>query len=136
MSKRHVKTFSQFADPLYENKVKSGIYKVYEADDELSSAQKNYQELMAVALLKFGAESPADLDTQGKKDMFNWIKDNWDKDKGEASAEAQDLIKKAKEKDLMPSEPKAAMSDDEQEEEKAKKAKEKKEKVAKALGEE
>lgn len=49
---------------------------------ELSDKQKEYQKLMLFGLHKFDAKSPADLSTDDKKDFFNWIKDNWDKEAG------------------------------------------------------
>jgi len=135
MINRHVKSYGQYIDPLYEAKLVGGVYKLWPEVDEadLTPTQVAYQELMSVALIKFGAESPADLDTQGKKDMFNWIKDNWDKDKGESSEEAKGLIKKAKDKGLMDKEPVAAKSDAEKEKEKAKEAEAKKKEMAKKL---
>jgi len=137
MINRYIKGYGQYIDPLYEAKLINGIYKLWpkiNEESELSPTQIAYQELMTIALLKFGAESPADLDTQSKKDMFNWIKDNWDKDKGEASEEAKALIKKAKEKGLMNKEPMAAKSDAEKEKALAKKAEAKRKEVAKKLG--
>jgi len=98
----HIKSYGEFIDPLYEAKLVQGIYKIWPNIDEadLSKAQKNYQELMTVGLLKFGAKTPSDLNKETKKEFFNWISSNWDKNKEEASKEAQELIKKAKDKKL------------------------------------
>lgn len=71
-------------------------------EEELSDAQKNYQELMLFALAKFGAKSPADLSTDQKSEFFNWIGDNWDKDKGDVKDDkVKKQIEKAKEKGLI-----------------------------------
>lgn len=97
-----------------------------EEGKELSPKQRAYNDLMLFGLAKFGAESPADLSTDDKSEFFNWIKDNWDKEKGEPKEEkVKNAIEKAKEKGLIPSEPKAELSDEDKEKEEEEKAKKK-----------
>lgn len=80
---------------------------LFEEDVELSPAQKRYAEFMTYGMSKFGAESPADLSDEDKKELFNWIKDNWDKDKSEPNNQKiKDEIAKAK-KDGKIKEPKS-----------------------------
>ncbi len=100
---------------------------LFEEEKELSPKQKAYNDLMLFGLAKFGAESPADLSTDDKSEFFNWVKDNWDKEKGEPKDEkVKKAIEKAKEKGLISDEPKAEMSDEEKEKEKEKEAEQRK----------
>ena len=46
-------------------------------EEELSPAQKKYRSFFNSALKKFGAKSPADLDDEGKKKLFNYVKKNY-----------------------------------------------------------
>lgn len=46
-------------------------------EEELSPAQKKYQEFFNKALEKFDAKSPADLDEDKKKEFFDYIKKNY-----------------------------------------------------------
>lgn len=46
-------------------------------EEELSPAQKKYRAFFNAALKKFGAKSPADLDDEGKKKLFNYVKKNY-----------------------------------------------------------
>ena len=48
-----------------------------EDEHDLSPAQKKYQAFFKKALKKFGAESPADLDDDKKKEFFNYIDKNY-----------------------------------------------------------
>jgi len=48
-----------------------------EDEHDLSPAQKKYQAFFKKALKKFGAESPADLDDEKKKEFFNYIDKNY-----------------------------------------------------------
>ena len=48
-----------------------------EAEEDMSPAQKKYQAFFKKALKKFGAESPADLDDEKKKEFFNYIDKNY-----------------------------------------------------------
>ena len=48
-----------------------------EEEKDLSPAQKKYQAFFKKALKKFGAESPADLDDEKKKEFFNYIDKNY-----------------------------------------------------------
>jgi len=90
----------------------NNIIKLNENGKEMSQTQKNYQDFMFFALAKFGAESPADLSSDHKKDMFNWVKDNWDKEKGEAKdPKIKEKIKAAKEKGVIPSKSPAEMGE-------------------------
>lgn len=84
---KFTKTFEEFKSNVREESINEA---------ELSQKQKDYAELMKAALAKFDAKSPADLDEEGKKEMFNWIKKNWDKEKGEASEEGKELVSKMK----------------------------------------
>jgi len=52
-------------------------------EEELSDKQKKYQAFFNKALKKFGAESPADLDDEKKKEFFNYIDKNYKADKEE-----------------------------------------------------
>ena len=120
-----MKSFGNF---YIQNKIEA-IFEYINEAEELSPAQKNYADFMAFGMAKFGAESPADLSEEDKKEFFNWIKDNWSKEKGEPKdAKIKDKIKKAKEEGLIPSEPNNNKSDEEKEKEKEKKAEEKKKK--------
>lgn len=47
------------------------------AEEDLSPAQKKYRAFFQKALKKFGADSPADLDTAKKKEFFNYVKTNY-----------------------------------------------------------
>lgn len=98
-----------------------------EEERQLSDIQKRYSDFMFFGLAKFGAESPADLSEEDKKEFFNWIKDNWSKEDGAPKDDKiKDQIKKAKEKGLIPKEAPAAQSKDDQDKEKEKKAEAKK----------
>ena len=111
-----------------ENKVNALFEHINEAE-EMSDTQKNYADFMAFGMAKFGAESPADLSTEDKKEFFNWIKDNWDKEKGEPKdSKIKDKIEKAKKEGLIPSEPMNNKSEKEKEDAKEKEAEEKKKK--------
>lgn len=48
-----------------------------EEEKDMSPAQKKYQAFFKKALKKFGAESPADLDDEKKKEFFNYIDKNY-----------------------------------------------------------
>ena len=48
-----------------------------EEEKDMSPAQKKYQAFFKKALKKFGAESPADLDDDKKKEFFNYIDKNY-----------------------------------------------------------
>ena len=63
--------------------------------NEASELQKSYQEYFKTKLKKFGAESPADLDDEKKKEFFNEITKEWEKGKG-VKPEAKDKIEKDK----------------------------------------
>lgn len=90
----HVKNFNEYCQTLLENKIN-------EEEQELTKIQKDYQDVFTVALIKFGAKTPDDLDDEDKTKFFDWISKNWDKDKSEQSDEAKELIKKAREEGLL-----------------------------------
>jgi hypothetical protein len=46
-------------------------------EEELSPKQKAYRAFFEKALKKFGADSPAEMDTAKKKEFFNYIQKNW-----------------------------------------------------------
>ena len=50
--------------------------------NEASDLQKSYQDYFKAKLSKYGAESPADLDDEKKKEFFNEITKEWEKGKG------------------------------------------------------
>jgi len=50
--------------------------------NEASELQKSYQDYFKAKLSKYGAESPADLDDEKKKEFFNEITKEWEKGKG------------------------------------------------------
>jgi hypothetical protein len=63
---------------------------------ELSDLQKSYRDYFTAKLKKYGAESPADLDEEKKKEFFNEITADWEKGKGVKPA-AKDKVEKEKE---------------------------------------
>lgn len=118
---------------------------VYEADDsdeddgakELSDKQRKYQLLMKFGLAKFGAESPGSLSKEDKIKFFNWIKDNWNKDKGDyKNPDLEQKIQKAIDKGLIPETSPAEMSQEEYEKHQEEEAKKKKEQFNKIMNEE
>jgi hypothetical protein len=70
--------------------------------NEASELQKSYQEYFKAKLKKFGAESPADLDDEKKKEFFNEITKEWEKGQGvkpEFKAEMEKEKEAAEEKE-------------------------------------
>lgn len=61
-------------------------------NEELSDKQKKYQEFFKKALEKFGVGSPDELDTEKKKELFNYVDSNW-KGAGEVKEGLVDKIK-------------------------------------------
>ena len=125
-------------DHLLESLTSKTFRKMNEADGEkkeLSPKQKAYNDVMLFGLAKFGADSPAKLSKEQKTEFFNWLKDNWDKEKGEpAKEEVKKGIEKAKEAGIIPKEPKAGLSKEEKEKQLEKEAEEKKKKFKEIIG--
>lgn len=63
--------------------------------NEASELQKSYQEYFKAKLKKYGANSPADLDDEKKKEFFNEITKEWEKGKG-VKPEVKEKIEKEK----------------------------------------
>jgi hypothetical protein len=59
------------------------VLEALEEDRDLSAKQKAYQGLVLYALSKYNAETMDDLSDGDKSKFFDFIKDNWDKGKGE-----------------------------------------------------
>ena len=66
-----------------EEATKEEGYMDVEEGEELSDKQKKYQAFFKKALKKFGVESPAELDTEKKKEFFDYIDKNYEADKEE-----------------------------------------------------
>jgi hypothetical protein len=66
---------------------------------EASELQKSYQDYFTAKLKKYGAESPADLDDEKKKEFFNEITKEWDKGKGVKPEFKEEIEKEEKQAD-------------------------------------
>jgi hypothetical protein len=69
------------------------LSKVQEA--ELSDVQKSYGEYFEAKLNKYGVSSPAELNEEQKKSLFNEIASDWEKGKGsvtEGKKEVQEQV--------------------------------------------
>lgn len=63
-----------------EEATKEEGYMDVEEGEELSDKQKKYQAFFKKALEKFGVDSPAELDTEKKKEFFNYVDKNYEAD--------------------------------------------------------
>jgi hypothetical protein len=62
---------------------------------EKSDLQKSYQDYFSAKLQKFGVKSPAELDSEKKKEFFNEITKEWERGKG-VKPEVKEKIEKEK----------------------------------------
>ena len=67
---------------LFESKVAETAPEV--PVDELSDKQKKYQEFFKKALKKFGVNSPAELEKENRKEVFDYVDKNYDAGEGES----------------------------------------------------
>lgn len=95
-----MKKFNEWIDAIREAQI-----------NEASELQKSYQDYFKAKLDKFGAESPADLDDEKKKEFFNEITKEWEKGKGvkpEVKEKVEKETKKAEEGETKESSKKVA----------------------------
>ena len=76
-----------------------------EDEHDLSPAQKKYQAFFKKALKKFGAESPADLDDDKKKEFFNYIDKNYKSVDESVEESLEECLERLTEKMTVPKPP-------------------------------
>ena len=81
--------------------MKATVSQIKEIIREVIKEETEYQAFFKKALEKFGANSPADLDGDKKKEFFNYVDANW-KGKGEVEETLEPVSDAAGEPDYNP----------------------------------